>query len=52
MSDLLAREAAAKLSDEEFSALVREVLLGFLRSDEGRALIREIRGAAGVHHAD
>jgi hypothetical protein len=42
MSDL-AREAAAKLSDEEFNTLVREVILEFLRSTEGRALIKEIR---------
>jgi len=42
MSDL-ARTAAAKLSDEEFNALAKEVLLVFLRSDEGRAIIKEIR---------
>jgi len=44
MSDL-AREAAAKLREEEFNALVREVLLEILRSDEGRAIIKEIREA-------
>ena len=42
MSDL-AREAAAKLREDEFNDLVREVILEFLRSDEGRALIKEIR---------
>jgi len=48
----LARQAAQKLQGDEFNALVREVLLEFLRSPEGRELIAEIRARRQEHQQE